>query len=238
MQINERFSGAPTEMVSIAFIGATAETSRCYAHAIETEIQSLQLQMFDDVDTFLNTNIDSGVSLIIVKSSQRSQLLKNKKIIEERFPHQIICLAYDDRSLLTGCLEAAAEYPRLRSFLPMNIRLDIWLAAIKLMLSGGSYMPSDIMRLLKSNRNSALQVAPAYTEKGLQVFSDNGIVRLTSREREVLKLVSEGQQNKNVAIELGLSEHTIKLHMHHIFSKLGVSNRTQAAAMFKNEAIK
>ncbi|MEL6920469.1 MAG: LuxR C-terminal-related transcriptional regulator, partial [Pseudomonadota bacterium] len=53
------------------------------------------------------------------------------------------------------------------------------------------------------------------------------------REKQVLALVADGNQNKIIAGELQLSEHTIKLHMHHIFSKLGVTNRTQAAAIYR-----
>ena len=51
---------------------------------------------------------------------------------------------------------------------------------------------------------------------------------LTPREMEVLKLAAIGLQNKNIAEKLELSEHTVKLHMHHVLSKLGVDNRTGA----------
>lgn len=49
---------------------------------------------------------------------------------------------------------------------------------------------------------------------------------LTRREAEVARLVSQGLPNKVVAGELGLQEGTVKLHLHNIYRKLGVSNRT------------
>ncbi len=48
----------------------------------------------------------------------------------------------------------------------------------------------------------------------------------------MLELVSHGLQNKTIAAELSLSEHTVKLHMHHIIGKLGVRNRTEATVWF------
>jgi DNA-binding NarL/FixJ family response regulator len=51
---------------------------------------------------------------------------------------------------------------------------------------------------------------------------------LTTREREVLELVSQGLPNKAIASRLGVSDQTVKFHLSSIFSKLGVSSRTEA----------
>jgi len=48
---------------------------------------------------------------------------------------------------------------------------------------------------------------------------------LTPRERQVAFLVARGLSNKDVARELGLSEGTVKIHLHNIFQKLGAKNR-------------
>ncbi len=52
---------------------------------------------------------------------------------------------------------------------------------------------------------------------------------LTNRELEVLKLVVVGKSNKNIGATLSISEATVKTHINSILSKLGVSDRTQAA---------
>ncbi len=52
---------------------------------------------------------------------------------------------------------------------------------------------------------------------------------LTPREREVLELIGRGYANKRIALELGLSEKTVKTHVSHLLAKLGVRDRTQAA---------
>ncbi len=51
---------------------------------------------------------------------------------------------------------------------------------------------------------------------------------LTEREGEVLQLLAHGFQNKQIALELRISEHTVKFHVSAIYAKLGVTNRTEA----------
>jgi two-component system nitrate/nitrite response regulator NarL len=59
---------------------------------------------------------------------------------------------------------------------------------------------------------------------------------LTSREREITSLVSVGLSNKEIAQHLNRSEGTVKIHLHNIFRKLRVSNRTAVAAMLFNRS--
>jgi DNA-binding NarL/FixJ family response regulator len=53
---------------------------------------------------------------------------------------------------------------------------------------------------------------------------------LTGREAEVLRLVAAGKSNRDIAVELVISEHTVARHVQNIFAKLGVSSRTAASA--------
>jgi len=61
----------------------------------------------------------------------------------------------------------------------------------------------------------------------VRVLSANGKKLLTSREEQVVALVADGLSNRNVATELGLSEHTVKKYLFRIFEKLGISNRVE-----------
>jgi len=51
---------------------------------------------------------------------------------------------------------------------------------------------------------------------------------LTERESEVLNLLAKGLANKQIAVTLGISEHTVKFHVSSIYTKLNVTNRTEA----------
>ena len=61
--------------------------------------------------------------------------------------------------------------------------------------------------------------------------------KLTPRERDIVKLVAEGATNKEIAVRLHLSEKTIKNRVSEIISKLGVSNRTQAAIQAREHGL-
>lgn len=54
---------------------------------------------------------------------------------------------------------------------------------------------------------------------------------LTDREHQIMRLVSEGLSNKEIARRLNLTDGTIKVHLHHVFQKLEVSNRTVLAIL-------
>ena len=54
-------------------------------------------------------------------------------------------------------------------------------------------------------------------------------VELTPRELSTLRLMADGQSNKEIAATLGISERTVKTHLGHLFNKLGVTSRTEAA---------
>ena len=58
--------------------------------------------------------------------------------------------------------------------------------------------------------------------------NDFHVEELTSRESEVLRLLAEGLGNREIAVKLNISEHTIKFHIHSILGKLGVASRTEA----------
>jgi DNA-binding NarL/FixJ family response regulator len=51
---------------------------------------------------------------------------------------------------------------------------------------------------------------------------------LTAREQEVLQNMAEGLANKQIALALGISEHTVKFHLSSLYAKLGVASRTEA----------
>jgi len=66
---------------------------------------------------------------------------------------------------------------------------------------------------------------------GLPVEPAAALERLTPRERKVLQLIGAGLPNRAIATELGVSEKTVKNHVTHLLSKLGVQRRTQAAVL-------
>jgi DNA-binding NarL/FixJ family response regulator len=60
---------------------------------------------------------------------------------------------------------------------------------------------------------------------------NNLLATLTERERQIMNLVAEGLSNKDVARQLNVCDGTIKVHLHHIYQKLAIHNRTALAAL-------
>ncbi|MCZ4432904.1 response regulator transcription factor [Agrobacterium sp. SOY23] len=92
---------------------------------------------------------------------------------------------------------------------------------IRSVAAGDSYVAPTLSARLISESGSGSRVNP--------------FTALTDREREVLELASAGLSNKHIGLKLDLHEKTIKHHMTQIFTKLEVSNRTEAAMAFRDE---
>ena len=92
--------------------------------------------------------------------------------------------------------------------------------AIKKMISGQVYLPSDIVRNTKSSSHAV--------RKDSHEFDAKQISSLTRRQLLVLERLSKGDSNKQIAYELNIAETTVKTHVSAILSKLNVHNRMQA----------
>ena len=63
------------------------------------------------------------------------------------------------------------------------------------------------------------------------------LAMLTTREHQIACLVSEGLSNREVGERLNLAEGTIKVHLHNIYEKLAINNRTVLAALFASSRL-
>src|SRR5215510_3120822 len=88
-------------------------------------------------------------------------------------------------------------------------------------------MPSEALVDAINKVNTGLRVIPPAVAKSLAIRTPN--FSLTDRERDVLVLIVKGNSNKEIASKLGITEGTVKCHVNVILSRMGVSDRTQAA---------
>ena len=93
-------------------------------------------------------------------------------------------------------------------------------------------LPNLLARIEALLRRSSWQKEQQQTPSlDLQFAQEGNIEPLTAREKEVLKLVSQGASNQQIAEKLFVREVTVKTHLNSIFKKLKVSNRTQAVLL-------
>ncbi len=90
------------------------------------------------------------------------------------------------------------------------------------------YVAYDGMVLLSTP--AAENLAAVYGDQPLE-GEDELSEEITSRETEVLRMLAEGLVNKDIAVHLGISEHTVKFHISSILDKLGASTRTEAVTL-------
>ncbi|MDB0015088.1 response regulator transcription factor [Amylibacter sp.] len=102
-----------------------------------------------------------------------------------------------------------------RGFIPKSLSAVSFINAIKFILSGERYLPFDFASSSPAGKN----------------HSD--FTNISGREMQTLEQLCIGLSNKEIARNLDIQEVTVKLHVKNIFSKLGVSNRTQAALFAK-----
>lgn len=123
----------------------------------------------------------------------------------------LILTAYDDDEYVLGLLDAGAAGYLLKSARGRDL-----VGAIRAIRSGESVLhPKIIAKLLKR-----ATIAPAGEHKASDLLSE--------RESEILKLVTSGMSNKEIAEKLFLSQRTIKAHLTNIFNKLNVASRSEA----------
>jgi DNA-binding NarL/FixJ family response regulator len=96
--------------------------------------------------------------------------------------------------------------------------------------------PKELTDAVRSAHAGEAVIDPVVAARLVEVLGRDGggddpLASLTPREREVLALIGHGYANKRIALELGVSDKTVKTHVGHLIAKLGVDDRTQAAVI-------
>jgi LuxR family maltose regulon positive regulatory protein len=134
-------------------------------------------------------------------------------------------LAYEAQAEITSALEPLKQALKLAATEGyLRIFVDEGPPMVRLLyeaLSNG--IDEDyVRRLLKATPDDKLE------QTDIQARQSELIEPLSEREIEVLQLIAEGSTNQEIANQLYLSLHTVKIHARNIYAKLGVKNRTQA----------
>jgi len=108
-------------------------------------------------------------------------------------------------------------------FIPKASAKEVIVSAVRLVLSGGIYLPPEAVIDAAASDRSAIDNAP--TSQPSRSLSQLG---LTPRQGQVLALVMTGKSNKEICRTLGIAERTVKVHLTAVLNALKVTSRTQA----------
>jgi DNA-binding NarL/FixJ family response regulator len=130
-----------------------------------------------------------------------------RAIVKEKLGDVLVLTSFSDSERILAALDAGAMGYLLKDADPEDV-----VDGIRAVARGESPLHPKAARELLGARRQGV-----------------GSVELTPREREVLALVRSGLANKQIARRLGISERTVKAHLTSTFSRIGVTDRTQAA---------
>jgi DNA-binding NarL/FixJ family response regulator len=133
--------------------------------------------------------------------------------------HIIMVTVYEDTERIFKALRAGACGYLLKRCTPEEL-----LSAIREVRQGGAPMSRDIARKVIASFQEPLTVAAE-------------VEGLSPREREILELLAQGFPNKEIAHRVGVSDGTVRWHLRHVYDKLHVRSRTEAALKFRSAKV-
>lgn len=194
------------------------------SHDLATQV----IHAFDRASVISQLNANPDIEIILLDlfmpEANDFELLEN------------ICDEYNNIPVIVISGEEEPRYMRksidtgASGFIPKSASTEIMLSAINLVLSGGVYIPSDILKQKISNHSKKLNDEVVDVSL-LTNETRDAVKKLTKRQSEVLGLISQGLSNKEIAKVFGLSEHTVKIHVTAVLKLLNAENRTEAAVM-------
>jgi len=140
----------------------------------------------------------------------------------------IVVSGVTDGNVIASCIRAGA-----RGFVHKGCEGTVLDQALPIVLEGGIFAPAP--PAARGGTPIRIPAPAAVTPVRTEGDAVNG---LTDRQREVLRLLLEGQSNKEIARALGVLEGTIKVHLRTVMQRLGVRNRTQLALATMKSGVK
>ena len=187
--------------------------------ALSTLDPALQIEEAESVSEARTKLVDGAYALVLLDLNlpDFSGLQTLGAILEAGSSPIVVVSGEDAPDLVRAAIDAGAV-----GFVPKTSKPGIVIAALRLIIAGGVYLPPAALSRSPGTRAEA----PGPTGH-LTHLHDNALAELTARQTEVLPRLIAGKPYKSIARELGITEHTVKVHAASIFRALGVHNRTE-----------
>ena len=169
-------------------------------------------------------DMDPDIILLDLRMPDMSgiEVLKNIRQIKKTLPVVMLTTSDDEKDLIEALRNGASGY------LLKDMEPDDLVVALKDVLKGETIVAPNLVQIL----------AKFHQGDDTEINISNLIATLTPRENEILELLAEGQSNKLIAKNLGISDGTVKLHVKSILRKLEIHSRVEAAVIAVEHGLK
>jgi NarL family two-component system response regulator LiaR len=165
-------------------------------------------------------DLGPDVVLMDVMMPRLDGIAATRRITElERGVNVIVLTSFAEDDQIFPAIEAGAV-----SYLLKDVSPDDLIAAVRAAHRGEPHLHPDVTRKIMAAARRPGPVAEADGAPSPARADD-----LTGRELEVIRLVAQGRSNREIAEALWISEKTVKTHVSHVLTKLGLKDRTQLA---------
>ena len=197
----------------IAFVESRTFVRECMHRALQAAL-SLPVVSYPTLSDLIRESGDSvALFLLSLTDAREAECASAVKVLSAAAPSIpiVVLAAANDLDLARTAFSDGAK-----GYIPSTTNFDIAVEAVRFILAGGTYVPTDYL----------LASAPP----SLQAPQDSALSRvLTAREVKVVQAIQEGKSNKVIAYHLGIREGTVKVHLRNVMKKLKAKNRTDVA---------
>lgn len=134
----------------------------------------------------------------------------------------VVLSAHEERNIVLETLNCGAM-----GFIPKSSANEVMLSALRLVLSGGQYLPPQVLAAGAETTGKGVSAETPESGDGSKTTTPADL-GLTDRQCQVLALLMEGKSNKLICRELDVAERTVKIHVSAVLKALNVTSRTQA----------
>jgi two-component system, NarL family, nitrate/nitrite response regulator NarL len=166
-------------------------------------------------------------ALIIVAANQfASRMAEIIRQAKEQFPHARIVALADQFDL--GCVRQAHE-AGTEGFYLSTMGREALITSLELVMLGEGVLPAALVGAILNERSASPAPKSQLNRTGTALPPDPKAQRLSTREAEILRCLTQGEPNKVIARKFDVAEATVKVHVKAILRKIGAANRIQAA---------
>jgi len=190
----------------------------CFVRCLEISYESHYIMAFANIYTWMASPVESAVhpSIVVyfVDGNDASSVTDLQFLEATAIDTPVVIVSdIDDVNYVVRALKGGA-----RGYIPTSLSFNVAVEAVRLVEAGGTFVPVSSLAMDRSKQEVAARTGDLLTE----------------RQMMVVEALCQGMANKQIAYELGMSEHTVKVHLRHIMRKLRARNRTEVAVLTKD----